>query len=86
MDTKNLPTPATPIRAKHLKSKHTYEIFDGAGYGLATITFRNMTRSAATNEATKIAKFLSPGYWSVSYAEPASPAMKFIADHVEVQS
>jgi len=70
-------------------SKQTFDIFDGAGMGLATVTFYNMGVTTANKEAVKIAKSLSDD-WAVSYKEPKlainSDAAQFIADHVEVRS
>ena len=55
-------------------SQHTFDIVDGAGFGLATVTFRNMTRSTATGEARKVAKALSPQDWAISHKEPEPSA------------
>ena len=84
MDTKTQTQLLPVIRAKHIK--HSFDIFDGCGMRLATITLNNMSRSTATEEARKVAKSLSPNDWGVSYKEPVSLAAQFIADHVEVRS
>ena len=65
---------------------HTFDIFNGdATTTLATVTFYDMSRSKASDEARKIAKSLSDD-WTISYSEPKPSAMQFIADHVEVRT
>ena len=49
-------------------SRITYDIFDGAGYGLATVTFYNRGVNSSEREIVKIAKSLSDD-WSVAEAE-----------------
>ena len=87
MDTKNQPP---VIRAKHMKSQHTFDIFNGrATLTLATVTFHDMTRSTASAEARAIAKRLSPQDWTISYCDPEetrTPAEQFIDKFVEVRS
>ena len=68
-------------------SKHTFDIFDGAGNGLATVTLYNMGKSEATDEAIKIAKSLSDDWSIVAESERDDcNSTQFIADHVEVRS
>ena len=72
------------IRAKNYC--HTFNILDGAGFRLAAITLYNMKRSAATDEARKVAKSLSPQDWTISYEEHKPRAEQFIDEYVEVRS
>lgn len=67
-------------------ASHTFNIHDGAGVRLASITFYNYAGVTAQNEAQTIAKLLTGGNWSISRAEPETKASQFIDKHVEVRS
>ena len=54
-------------------SKQTFDIFDGAGMGLATVTLYNMGQNTANREVVKIAKSLSDD-WAISRKEPEPSA------------
>ncbi len=49
-------------------SRQTFDIFDGAGNGLATVTLYNMGVNLANQEAVKLAKSLSDD-WAVARAD-----------------
>lgn len=67
-------------------SKHTFNIHDGAGNRLASITLYNYGFSSANLEAQAVAKLLTFGDWSISRTEAKTKAAQFIDDHVEVRS
>jgi hypothetical protein len=53
-------------------SKQTFDIFDGAGNGLATVTLYNMGVNTANAEAVKLAKALSND-WSIARLDESQP-------------
>lgn len=67
-------------------SKHTFNIHDGAGVRLASITLYNYGFATASSEAQAVAKLLADGNWAVSRAEPETKASQFIDEFVEVRS
>ena len=68
-------------------SKHTFDIFDGAGSGLATVTLYNMGWNNANREIVKIAKSLSDDWSIIAESERDDcNSTQFIAEHVEVRS
>ena len=72
------------IRAKNYK--HTFNIHDGSGNRLASISFFNYGYNTAHQEAHAIAKHLTGGNWVVSRAEPETKVSQFIDEFVEVRS
>ena len=69
-----------------MSGSHTFNIHDGAGFRLATITLYNYGSNTAHQEAQAIAKLLTGGDWSISRVEPKSSAAQFIDENVEVRS
>ena len=69
-----------------MSASHTFNIHDGAGVRLASITLYNYGYVTAQQEAQAVAKLLTDGNWSVSRAEEKTKAAQFIDDHVEVRS
>jgi hypothetical protein len=64
-------------------SRQTFDIFDGAGNGLATVTLYNMGVNMANEEAVKLAKSLSDD-WAVARADESQPLRRpTIADASE---
>lgn len=52
-----------------MSGSHTFNIHDGAGVRLATITFQNYGYVTAQKEAQAVAKLLTDGDWSISKVE-----------------
>jgi len=50
-------------------NSHTYDIHDGAGVRLASITLYNYGVNTAHQEAQAVAKLLTGGDWVVSYVK-----------------
>jgi hypothetical protein len=69
-----------------MSGSHTFNIHDGAGVRLASITLYNYGYNTAHQEAQAVAKLLTDGNWSISRAEPETKATQFIDEHVEVRS
>ena len=53
-------------------SKQTFDIFDGAGNGLATVTLYNMGANTANHYAVKLAKSLIDD-WAIARADESHP-------------
>lgn len=73
------------FRAKHFR-KYAFNIHDGAGVRIASITLYNYGFATASSEAQEVAKLLTGGDWSVSRVDPENKASQFIDNHVEVRS
>ncbi len=64
-------------------SRQTFDIFDGTGNGLATVTLYNMGVNTANEEVVKLAKSLSDD-WAVARADESQPLRRpTIADATE---
>ena len=61
------------IRAKNFRKpksgSHTFDIHDGAGVRLASITLHNYGYVTAQQEAQAVAKLLASGDWYISRVE-----------------
>ena len=67
--------------------KHTFDIFDGDGNSLATVTLYSMGWNAANREIVRIAKSLSDDWSVIAESEKDDcNSTQFITDHVEVRS
>ena len=52
-----------------MTAKHTFNIHDGAGVRLASITLHNYGYVTAQQEAQKVAELLTGGDWMISRPE-----------------